>query len=499
MKITIRTKLFLIMFAVIVGFVMSVLLVNGTVLEEYYFKRKQTMLLSAAERTVDYVGTQKDAELFQQSLSSAVVAEEKLGCRILVVKKQGDTVKCLYNSVLPYALDDEQKVYYPVITPQAFLSEHASLFENEERKVVVTEKDSLGAKTLGVYAVHDLGEEGEIFICLRSFYSDIDDSIAIFNRFCVILGILLLFVGAIIVLVIAQLVASPVVSIHRATARMREMDFTTRVPVESTDEVGELAESVNVLSDELEKTIGKLTVANQKLEQDIAFKDRVDEMRRTFISNVSHELKTPLSLIMGYAEALELGADQETQKEYCEIITDESKKMNALVGSILRLSQLESGAQTPVCGRFSVVKLIKETLRSYALTFEEKGITATLLADQDYVVYADYELTMQALGNYLSNAVHYVAGENPTIRVTVGAVQDGVRVTVFNTGEHIPCQQLSLLWDSFYKADKARTRAYGGHGLGLSIVKRAIEVHGKQVGVQNVDGGVEFWLELPTE
>ncbi len=497
MKITIRTKLFLIMFAVIVGFVMSVLLVNGTVLEEYYLKRKQNTLLSATARTLEYVDAQKDAELFQQSLSIAAVSEEKLGCRIFVVKRQGEMVKCLYNSVIPYSLDDQQKVVYPVLSPQAFIEEHMELFSESRKEVIVLDDDSLGAKTLGVYSKYNFGEDGEIFVCLRSFYSDIDDSISIFNRFCVILGVLLLLIGAVIVLVIAHLIARPVVSINRATARMMEMDFTTRVPVESTDEVGKLAESVNILSDELEKTIGQLTVANQKLEQDIAFKDHVDEMRRTFISNVSHELKTPLSLIMGYAEALELEAVKETQKEYCEIITDESKKMNALVGSILRLSQLESGAQIPECSRFSIVKLIGEILRSYTLTFAEKGIKAELIAECDFVVFADYELTLQALGNYLSNAVHYVVGNPPTIRVCVTAVEDGIRVGVYNSGDRIPEEQLPHLWDSFYKADKARTRAYGGHGLGLSIVKRAVEAHGKQVGVKNLNDGVEFWLELP--
>ena len=133
------------------------------------------------------------------------------------------------------------------------------------------------------------------------------------------------------------------------------------------------------------------------------------------------------------------------------------------------------------------------------MTFAEKGIKAELIADRDFTVFADYELTLLALGNYLSNAVHYVAGDPPTIRVRVTAVENGIRVGVYNSGDCIPSEQLPHLWDSFYKADKARTRAYGGHGLGLSIVKRAVEAHGKQVGVENLDDGVEFWLELPRE
>jgi signal transduction histidine kinase len=221
-------------------------------------------------------------------------------------------------------------------------------------------------------------------------------------------------------------------------------------------------------------------------------------MRKEFLSNVSHELKTPIALIQGYAEGLQdnISEDQESREFYCEVIIDDAKKMNKMVKKLLTLNQIEFGKNQVTFERFDIVSLIQNVLQSAALLAGQKE--AVLALDREYepvYVWADEYMVEEVITNYVSNAINHVDFEKKII-VSLEKKEKTVRISVFNTGKPIPEDEIDKIWIKFYKVDKARTRAYGGSGIGLSIVKAIMESMNQECGAKNCDGGVEFWFEL---
>ena len=223
-------------------------------------------------------------------------------------------------------------------------------------------------------------------------------------------------------------------------------------------------------------------------------------MRKEFLSNVSHELKTPIALIQGYAEGLKEGIndDAESREFYCDVIIDEAAKMNDMVKKLLTLNQLEFGNDVISMERFDIAALIRNYIQSVEILTKQKDIQVRF-DNMPFAVYvwADEFKVEEVFGNYFSNAIHYASGDK-IIDVKLIKTDNKVKVSVFNTGEPIPEESLSHLWEKFYKVDKARTREYGGSGVGLSIVKAIMESMNQAYGVINYDNGVAFWFELET-
>ena len=224
-------------------------------------------------------------------------------------------------------------------------------------------------------------------------------------------------------------------------------------------------------------------------------------MRSEFISNVSHELKTPLALIMGYAEGLkmEVNEDPESREYYCDVISDEADKMNKMVKQLLTLNQLEFGNQMVQMERFDITELIKNYIQSVKILLEQEQIELIFTQETPVYVWGDEFMVEEVVMNYLTNAIHYAGGEKKQIRISITEYGDVARIFVFNTGNPIPEESIPHLWEKFYKVDKARTRAYGGSGIGLSIVKAIMDSMNRQCGVINHEDGVEFWFELETK
>ena len=220
-------------------------------------------------------------------------------------------------------------------------------------------------------------------------------------------------------------------------------------------------------------------------------------MRKEFISNVSHELKTPIALIQGYAEGLQEGINDNPQdvEYYCDVIIDEAGKMNKMVKNLLTLNQLEFGNGQVNMERFDIVSVVAGVINSMRLRAEQNNVTIEFPRQNPVYVWADEFQIEEVITNYLSNAFNHV-DENKLIKVEIIEKNGIVRVSVFNTGKQIPEEELDNIWVKFYKVDKARTRAYGGNGIGLSIVKAIMDRHEKGYGVMNHENGVEFWFEL---
>ena len=330
--------------------------------------------------------------------------------------------------------------------------------------------------------------------------ASIRESVQLSNRFLAYAGIAALILGSIVVYFTTQKVTSPILQLAGISERMTHLDFEAKYQGNAQDEIGVLGTSVNTLSDKLKETIGELKSANNQLLKDIEEKKQIDEMRQEFIGNVSHELKTPIALIQGYAEGLTEGMaeDKESRDYYCEVIMDEANKMNTMVRQLLTLNALESGNDTVTMERFDLVELIKGVLGAAKILIEQKQANIVFHADHPVYVWADEFKIEEVVTNYVSNALNHLDGER-MIHIIIEEAGETAKVVVRNTGMAIPEDALPNVWTKFYKVDKARTRAYGGSGIGLSIVKAIMDSHHKECGVQNVKDGVEFWFTVDSQ
>ncbi|MCI8835028.1 MAG: HAMP domain-containing protein [Ruminococcus sp.] len=372
------------------------------------------------------------------------------------------------------------------------------LLEKEENYVIYKAEDFQHRKNRYLEMFGELSD-GSLFL-LQSPLESIRDSAGLANKFLIYVGIVTMLFGALLVWFFSRKITEPILELAALSKRMADLDFDVKYTGGGRDEIGILGENFNSMSRKLERTISELKRANNQLQKDIQQKEKMENMRTEFLGNVSHELKTPIALIQGYAEGLKEGIseDPESREFYCDVIMDEANKMTQMVRNLLTLNQLEFGAEELEVERFDVVRLIQGVLASCEILIQQAGATVDFIADEKVFVWADEFKTEQVFRNYLTNALHHVDYEK---RIEIRVIPKGnlVRVTVFNSGAQIPEEDLSRLWDKFYKVDKAHTREYGGNGIGLSIVRAIMESFHQQYGVCNFDNGVEFWFELDAE
>jgi signal transduction histidine kinase len=336
-----------------------------------------------------------------------------------------------------------------------------------------------------------------ISFILRTPLESIRESVAIANRFLAYVGIVGTIAGCVIIWLVSGKITKPILKLNAISEQMVQMNFDARYEGRDKNEIGLLGENINKLSGALEETISELKMANNELQKDIEKKEQIDEMRREFLANVSHELKTPIALIQGYAEGLSEGAcdDEESRNFYCDVIVDEASKMNRMVQKLMTLNQLEFGNDVVTMERFDITELVKNYLQSAGILIKQNEIKVQMEDYPPIYVWADEYKTEEVFMNYFSNAVNHCEGEKKII-VSMEQKPGKVRVGVFNTGTPIPEEALPHLGEKFYKVDKARTREYGGSGVGLSIVKAIMESMNQQYGVENYSNGVLFWFEL---
>lgn len=335
------------------------------------------------------------------------------------------------------------------------------------------------------------------FFLIRTPLESIRDSVSISNSFYFFVGILIIAVSAVILWAVTKRITNPISELTVLSSRMKNLDFDAKYKCRAGNEIDELGENFNKMSEELEKTISELKSVNNQLQKDIENKIRIDQQRQEFLNNVSHELKTPIALVQGYAEGLKenISDDPESREFYCDVIMDEAAKMNKLVKNLLTLNHLEEGRDEVKMERFDIVSLIKGILQSMDIMIQQKEAKVSFEAEEPVYVWADEFRIEEVVTNYTSNALNHLDGDRE-IEICVCPDGDRVRITVFNTGNPIPEADIPNVWKKFYKVDKARTREYGGSGIGLSIVKAIMESHNQEYGVRNYDNGVEFWFTL---
>lgn len=307
---------------------------------------------------------------------------------------------------------------------------------------------------------------------------------------------LILSVLVIVVAVIyANSVITPLLIINDKTRRIINMNFSETCPPFKIKEIDELGSNINSLSASLSDALGDLQSENRRLEMDIEMKRRMEKTMRTFMANVSHELKTPISIIQGYAEGMKLGIGCDSTEEFCEIINDEAEKMNNLVSRLMEYLQYGTENYRVNKTTFNICSFINDCVSLRTHRIEQAGATVTVSIDEGIYGYGDTELLSNVFNNYLSNALSHLDFEKE-ITVTSEDMGDCCRISVFNTGKQIPGTDIENIWQSFYRADKSHSRAEGRFGLGLSIVAKLQELHGQKYGVINKEKGVEFWFDI---
>ena len=476
--------------------------INGTLLESYYIRNKQKTLhsayvsINAAAANGNLASDEFDIEL--QKICG------KYNISMVVVDAQAQTVKASgndYKMLTKQLLDNLFSNFGPgkeQDEPEDFKGPgpDKAVIEKTDEYVI---KNAMDPRTktecLEMWGVLD---NGNLFL-LRTAKEGIRDSVAIANRFLAYVGIFAAVASGIIIWFVSKKVTEPILELAEISTRMTHLDFEAKYTGTGHNEIAMLGEHINQLSEALEQTISELKTANNELKNDLARKTEAEEMRKEFLSNVSHELKTPIALIQGYAEGLREGIseDEESRNYYCDVIVDEASKMNTMVKKLMTLNQLESGSDVVTMERFNVTELIRNCLQSGEILARQGGIEVQIEQTEEIYVWADEFKTEEVFTNYYSNAVNHCEGEKK-ICVKLIPQEKTVRICVFNTGTPIPEECISHLWEKFYKVDKARTREYGGSGVGLSIVKAIMESMNQAYGVQNYENGVEFWFELAT-
>ena len=487
MRRSVKRQMITVFLGLLVSLIAVLFIINVRFLEPYYIGNKKTQfiemyhMLNQAVEKGSLDNTDKSGELIFLAEKSNIsfLVQDSSGVFYTNVHDQEQ----LKNQLLGYRLNQAQKT--------------GKVLESTDH-YQITQSWSPWNQTEYVEMWGSL-DDGSQFL-LRSPLEGIKESAKISNRFLLSIGSVLILVGIISVWFFSKRLTDPILELALLSDRMADLDFEAKYTSGGCDEIGELGANFNRMSEKLESTICELKCANNRLKEDIEQKEKLEKMRNEFLGNVSHELKTPIALIQGYAEGLKEGVndDPRDREFYCDVIMDEAAKMNQMVRNLLTLNQLEFGDEDIVFERFDLTELIRGILQSMEILAEQEGIRVIFRQEQRVYVWADEFKVEQVVRNYVSNAFHHVDKEK-VVEVRIRTEENKARVTVFNTGAPIAEEDVGHIWEKFYKADKAHTREYGGNGIGLSIVKAIMESFHQKYGVNNYDNGVEFWFELDVQ
>lgn len=275
------------------------------------------------------------------------------------------------------------------------------------------------------------------------------------------------------------------------------MDFSYRANIKSGDELEELGNNINFLSSELEKNIGQLKLSNIKLKNEVEKRKKIDELRKEFISSVTHEIKTPITVINTHAEMLlyDLIENKDEGKEYLKTIMSEGNNISTLLSELIKLIKLEEKIVDIKIEELDLFNLLREESSKYKIDLAEKNVSLILNLEEELTALGDGFKIRQVVNNLLSNGVSYVENGGE-LRINLETIEDKARVEIINTGSSIPEDKLENIWKAFYRVEKSRNKKYGGTGLGLTIVNGILERHGSKFGVENIKGGVKFWFTL---
>ena len=486
---SVRVKLFMTLSLVILLIILFLIIVNNFVFGQFYIYSKTKSLISVYDLVNSYYNGEVEGDITSQLEKMAI----QNNFDILIKNAQNVNV---YTS---------NKDFFSTFSQMSemtneFDSNFGEVIERNEDFVIKKMKDSKNGIT---YIVLASMLDNDYFLYVRIPITSIQESVKISNNFLYLMAGFTILISAIIVTYVSKKFTEPILELNKIAKKMANLDFSHKYRITGADdEINNLGKSINQMSDKLESTIKQLRSTNIELEKDIEEKSKIDEMRKSFISDVSHELKTPIALIQGYSEGLleNVNNDEESRKFYAEVILDETNKMDKLVKQLLELMKLEYGKREFNDKKFNIVEVEKEIIRKSKVMLEEKQAEIILDTPDEINVFADDFYIEQVIGNYMTNAIKHVKEVDGKkyikIKNEVDIEKNKVTVRVFNTGDNIAEEHINRIWNRFYKVDESRNRNDGGTGIGLSFVKAIMNNYKQNYGVINKDNGVEFYIEL---
>lgn len=484
---SVKIKLFLTLSLTILAIIIFLIIVNNFALEKFYLFSKEQTLKSVYEQLNEYYKNSGSEEDFEQELEK------------IAIKNNFDILIKDNNGINIYSTN---KNFSSVIGSLGnMIVNSGEVLETTENFTIKRQRDIKNGIS---YIILSGNLENGYFLHVRMPITSIQDSVKISNNFLIIIAGFVILISAIVMSIISKKFTEPILELSNIAQKMSNLDFSQKykITTKGDDEINTLARSINTMSDKLEGTIKQLRNSNNQLERDIEEKSKIDEMRKSFISDVSHELKTPIALIQGYSEGLleNVNTDEESRKFYAEVILDETNKMDKLVKQLLELMKLEYGKRQFNDKKFNIVEVEKEVVRKSKVMLEEKKVKIEFNLSEEINVFADDFYIEQVISNYITNAIKHVKeidGKKVISIVNeVNIEKNKVRVKIFNTGENIAEEHINRIWNRFYKVDESRNRTDGGTGIGLSFVKAIMNNYGNRYGVTNKEDGVEFYFDL---
>lgn len=460
---TIRGKLFFIFISLIISTLLGGILINIFFLEDFYIYKNEKKFINIADKiSSQYTENKKKIQEYISSID----------------KEEG---------IATYIIDENFNIKYYSVS-QKNLEESSKVNKEIQNIILTTTKDYIyqklekeNSETPKIVLVTNL-QNGDKLILTKPL-KGISESAEIANEFLLFTGIIIIVIGTLVIYIFANKITKPIVKMSKVAENISNLNFNEKVEVESKDEIGSLGDSINNISK-------KLSVSINSLEKDI-------EIRKELVRNMSHELKTPIAVVKGYAEGINYGvtSNEEMLHRYCNVIAEECDRMDSLVKEILEISKLEEISYDLNISEFTINTLMKDIENRFVQIMNQNNIKYNFIYDKKISIQGDYNLIERAITNFITNAIKYV-NENRFIEVKVSNINNQVEFSVYNTGNKIDKDEINKIWNVFYKIDRARSRKEVGHGLGLAIVKRIVDLHDGEVGCENYKEGIKFFFKI---
>jgi signal transduction histidine kinase len=455
-------------------------------LENFYEQIKRGEVMRSAERiarSIDDVPRFADTleEMVRQGITVRIMRTE------LIDHGGGDilyAVDPLYRSNIIYAVRDtaaysEMVEYTRLQGGQTVFPFNISKTDIEQiiqsRPDLASWRRGEGMQSMILMRIADSETYGEVAIVLHSVLSPVSATVDTLRVQLTIITILLVVLSIVVALIISRRISGPIAKINDSACQLALGDYGVSFDAGGYQEIGQLSETLNYAASELSK---------------------VENLRRELIANISHDLRTPLTLISGYGEMMRDMPGERTP-ENIQVIVEEAQRLSTLVSDLMDVSKYQSGVQTLKCGQFNFTRMVRELLKRYGRLVEREGYQIQFVAAEDITVSGDATRLGQVVYNLVNNAVNYT-GEDKTVLVRQFLAEDALRLEITDSGPGIAPEDIPYIWDRYYKVDKSHKRAVISSGLGLSIVKEILVMHDANFGVESRQGqGSTFWFELP--
>lgn len=475
MKSSIKKKFFLIFVVILLISELSILVLSNLFLDDLVISANRVLIKKVYDENKPYF----ELDNMNIVILNNITSENDLG---IVIYNNGEIDSC--RSLF---LCEENEPSLPT-----YITNYLPYVKENEYKSRIIDLELINVYQL--VNIYNIGD-GKYIVINKSLHS-VQEINQIIIGFVQASGIIIFLLGSIIIFIISNKFTKPIIEISDYAKDLANLNFGYDLDVKNNDEIGQLALNMNLISKKLDVTLKELSEANKTLKEDLENEKELDRKRVKFFSSVSHEFKTPITIIQGYAEGIKhnIVKTKDGIDEYCDVIIDESKRMGSFINDLLNLSFYESGNFVLNKTNFDIVILIQNTVNKFSDSIQTKKANIEIIGKEVYIINADKNRIEQVITNLITNALKFIV-ENGVIRITIQEYESGVKIYFFNNGEKINEREIKNIWSLFYKLENNNNKM--GTGIGLAIVKSIVELHNGKYGVENKVDGVEFFIEIP--